>query len=413
LGAELHYAVGRAFAVLTRPLCLFVANNYSSSNTAEGVAIAFLASALALAGTAADPHRRFYIQHFSRDAKVNGLTFYLYAASVLLLASLGSIIVFAIGLGFAHSLALATASVLYFVSEKLADELLRLRLFERDYARWGRTSTARSVLQLAGLAVLLGLFHETIAAWLLVMMLSLANLAVFAPQIPVKLEQIARLVSIKRLGWLARRASRSVIRNRLLWAIALLSSGVGYLDRAVALVLDKATLPLFMLVVMCFSIVALSLDFYYVSRHRRDFLEQTISIRTALASRDFVMSLGIGLGVAVCACVIVLHFSRNGAAFPRGYIVAIALLQTATALAAVPQQILYWKHAINRILAMELIFWALFVVATVGAWRLDLSTVEILFLVVACALFRLALYLVATSRASLAALKAGEESKTS
>lgn len=397
MGAELQYTVGRAFAVLTRPLYLFAANNYLPAATAEGLAIALLACALALVGTAADPHRRFYMQHFSSTSKASGLSFYVYVWSVVLLAALGSALVFTIGLKFSGSLALGSTIVLYFLSEKLADEVLRFRLFERDYASWGRISSARSVLQLAGLAALFLLLGNDAPVALFVAVLAFGNFAAFAPHARIAPSRFPRLLALHRIRWLTLRASASIVENRLLWVIALLTSLVSYLDRVVALVVDKATLPLFTLVVMCFYLIPLAFDFYYVSRHRRDFLEQTITIGRALGSRDFLLSLAGGSAAALLACAMVLHFSHNGAEFPLGYVIVIALLQTSAAVATVPQQILYWNKAVRRILAIEVTFWVAFVIAAACAVVLDLSAVGMLALVAVCALLRLAVYLLGAS----------------
>lgn len=394
------YTVGRTCAVVTRPLCLFVANNYFSRSVAEGLAIAFLSSALALIGTAADPHRRFYIQRFATDPDVNGLTFYIYAVSLVLLGVLGSIIVFAMGLHFTYSLALAAASVVYFLSEKLADELLRLRLFERDFGAWGRASIMRSALQFLGLAALLGVAVSAVPAWLLVLVLSIGNLAVFVPQLPLGFGRKLMARGYSTTTRLAYRAARSLLANRLLWVFTLITAGVGYLDRLVVLVLDKATLPLFMLVVMCFSVVQMAVDFYYVSQHRRDFLEQRISLGAAFTSREFLGSLVAGLTLAVIACIAVLRFSRNGPEFPFEYVLAISALQVLLAVVLVPQQILYWKQCIARMLRIEVTFWALFLGASLVCWWFRLPMVGVLALVVACAFTRFALYFAVALRAA-------------
>ncbi len=400
----ISYAVGRLSAVVARPLCLFAANNYFTAEAAQGLAVAFLASALGLIVIAAGPHRRFYMRLFARDHCVNGLTFYLYASSLILLVGVGCVFVFAIGLFFMNSLALAVAGVTYFFSEKLADELLRLRLYERDFEGWGRTSIVRSLLQLTSLAALLVVTGQEAPAWLAVLVLSSCNLLVFVPQMP---NRIWRNVRPGRSGtalWLARRAAHSLLDNRILWALALITASVGYLDRVIALVLDTAILPLFMLVAMCFSVVQMAVDFIYLSRYRRDFLERRMSIGRAFTSREFLGSFSAGLAIAGLASIAVLHFSHNGAEFPLGYVFAIGALQVSLAIAIIPAEILYWSHGhgLGRMFCIELVFWALFSCAVFVGWWLGLPVVGFLGLAVACAFVRLVLYVAAAAHCALA-----------
>jgi hypothetical protein len=395
---NLSYTFGRVCAVATKPLSLFVANNFLTAQTAQGLAVAFLASSLAMIGIGAGPHRRFYARYFATDVRVNGLTFYLYALSVILLSTLGSLVVFAMVLHFTHSTALSAAGVLFFLSEKTADEVLRLRLFEQNFGAWGAASVARSALNLAGLVVWLIVFRHDTPAWLAVITFCAGNLIVFGPHVPRHLWQHLRWNRLPVLAWTARRAFRSLLENWILWVIALLGSAVAYVDRMVALVLDKATLPLFMLVVMCFSIVQMAVDFYYVSRYRRQFLEQRIRITDVFSQSHFVRSVTGGVALAAAGSAVALLFSRNGATFPLGYVFAIAGLQVSIAIAAIPMEILYWSRKLHRILHIEVAFWVLFAAVVLLSWEFRFPTTGILAFAAACALTRLALYVMTAAR---------------
>jgi hypothetical protein len=395
------YTLGRASIAAARPLCLFAANNYLVARSAQDLAVAFLAVALALLGVTANPDRRFYSRYFDTSVKVNGLTFYLYGASVGLLAVIGSFAAFGISVWFSGSLWLGAAVVAYFLSEKLVDEVNRLHLFEREFERWGRGNTQRTALQLAGTAALL-LLGQNLPAAAIVLVLAAANFSVYVARLPPGLVRNIVRHGFRTACWLVRRATILVVRSWMLWAIALTSAAVGYLDRLVTLTLDKATLPLFMLVVMCFSVVQMAVDFYYVSRHRRDFLEQRISLRQALTSRVFLTSLTVGLTVSIVATVIVLLLSKNGSQFPVGYVAIIAILQVCLSVTGVPREIVYWSRHLPRILGIELRAWGLFAFAAL-LWRMGNLSIMVLFgAVAACALVRLLLYSSAAHAASAA-----------
>jgi hypothetical protein len=178
----------------------------------------------------------------------------------------------------------------------------------------------------------------------------------------------------------------------------MLAAAVAYIDRILALVIDKEILPVFMLVVMCFAAVQMTIDFYFVSRHRRDFLEQRISIARAFTTPLFLRSLLGGLVLAIAGCVVVLRFARNGAAFPLTYVLIICALQVSVAVSAIAIEILFWSRKPARVLQIELGFWALFACAMLAAWKLHIAVIGVFTLAVACALIRLILYLVTATR---------------
>jgi hypothetical protein len=392
------YTVGRLFAVLTRPLILFVANNRLAEEQAVALAVAFLACSLAMVGIAAAPDRRFYASHFSPERSINGFAFYLYATSVLVLVSVGTLMAASITAVFVQSFALVSVVGGYLASEKLADEMLRLRLFERDFVAWGRAALARSLAQLGGCAAVLAVSGAGTSAWAIVLALLAGNLLVFIPQLPQPLWRSIAFRKGNTIKWLVRRAVRSLARNWILWAIALVGASIGYLDRLVAVVVDTAMLPLFMLVVMCFSLVQMAVDFYYVSRHRRDFLEGRISVADALLSREFVVSIGCGFVVSVVACATVLVTSRNGAIFPLGYVAIIAILQVSMAIATIPREILYWTRLLHWILAIEIAFWLSFATAALVGWLVALPAMAVFWAVAGCAVMRLLLFVTAGGR---------------
>jgi hypothetical protein len=158
-----------------------------------------------------------------------------------------------------------------------------------------------------------------------------------------------------------------------------------------------------MLVVMAFSIVQMAVDFYYVSRHRREFLQQRIALRQAFSSRAFLGSLGGGLLLASAVSAAVLQFSRNGATFPLIYVGVIAVLQTAVAITTIPQQVLYWNQDFDAILRTELSFWTICSMALAVVWLLHLEPAVAFATVAACAVGRLGLYSVRARRVPLVA----------
>ena len=351
------YTIGRLCAVLTKPLFLFFANEYLSHASAQAIAATFLATTLMLMAIGADPHRWFYARRFGTNPQRSAISFYVYVCSVMILAILGSLGVLGIVLTATASASLAALAMIYFLSEKLADESLRMLLFERHFGAWGKAMLARSALQFGGLVASHAVTRGSTSSSLAVLALTFGNAVVFLPGLPGGVWRVFIDGSMSRLSWLLRRSVGSLIRHWRLWATALITGSVGYLDRVVALAVDATLLPLFVLVIMCFSIVQMAVDFYFVSIHRREFLQGEITLRKAVTHPALVTSMAAGVIAAAIACALVLRFSHNGADFPWTYVAGIAVFQIAIAVATIPQLIVYWSRHFDWVLRTEGVFW--------------------------------------------------------
>lgn len=395
---SLEYTFGRLLAVGSRPLLLFLTNNYLAPGTAKILATAMLASSLATVSTAADPHRRFYERRFSPDGETAGTLFHVYVGSSAILLAIGLVGATAVVLRSVLSPAIVAAAALFFVSEKIGDEVLRMRLFESRFATWGRIVMARSVANFValGLVFLIGRTGAQSAA--LVSLLGVGNLAVYLPQLPRSLWRPLRVGHWRTGWWLLRRGAVALRGYWMLWLLALMGATIGYVDRAVALLVDANRLPVFTLVVMCFSIVALSVDFFYVSRHRREFLQGTISAKGSVTNREFLACLFGGLALALVAVAFVLRLSRGGDTFPLLYVGGIAALQCSVAIAVIPREISYWTRDYRHILQVEVAFWLLFGTVVAATRHFGGGPAQVVLAGAACAFVRLLLHLKLAAR---------------
>lgn len=388
---QIEYAAGRGATVVLRPLLLFLVTAYFAPATAEGLAVAFLASSIGLILTAADPHRPFYARHFEGEQKDFSL-FFSYAASVAILMAVGAGLVMAIVWYLAGSLLLGAAVVLYFVSEKLRDEIQRYHLFGREIGTWGRAALEQTALQAILLAALALATGAQMPATLAVLALAASNFVVFARHGARSFR--GRVPESGPVLGVLRDAGAVLSASRIYWVVALLGASLGYLDRLFALTLQKEILPLFLLVVMSFSVIVMAVDFFYVSQFRRDFLQRRLEVDTALRSPRFLVALAGGLGVALIAVFGVLRATPGGSEFPLSYVMGIAVLQSAVAVSSVPREIAYWRQPAGRLFRVEATFGALLFVVGAIAWGLRIPPGELLGLLAACTLLRLGLYIV-------------------
>ena len=389
-GGLLLYAAGRLSAVGSRPLLLFVTVNWLPA-AASGLATALLATALAMGVAAAEPHQRFYRRHFRAD-RGNGLAFFLYLASLAVAAAMGcGFLLGAVGY-FTGSAGLALASCTYFVSEKLADEVLRYRLFEPRLDMWGRAALWRAALQFAGVALLIGTKGSDATAGAEVLILAAANVAAFLPQIPAGVWRNFRFRHARAAFWLARRALRWLGRNVPLWILALLTAAGTYLDRSIGLFVDRAMFPLFLEVSMCMSAAQLIPSFYYFSRNRRAFLEGRVRPREVLLGGGFWRSAASGLLLGGVGTAVALTFSPDGRSFPLSFVFLIAAFQTLLAIFVVLREIPYWTGSIRRMIRVEIVFFAM-VAAAIAVSRLaNLSASGLLALIIAGVVSRVSMY---------------------
>lgn len=387
------YTAGQVSAVISRPLALFLTNNYLSKNAADGLAVVLLASTLGLAAIAADPHQRFYPRAFGAVGPVNDLPLFLYMGTLVLTMGAGFGLVLAIGIGLTTTLLVALSGCMYFLSEKLADEMLRFRLFEDRLGLWGWATIWRAALQLAGVGCLVLLLGEATPAWMLVMALTAGTLIVFLPQVPHGTWRLLWPNRICVLLWLVKRGWRWLSANWTLWSLALMTSGIAYLDRCVAVFVDRAMFPLFMLVAMCLSLAPTMVGAYYLNRNRRAFLERRLTVTAVLTSRQFLVLLGTGLLLGGIASVVVLAFSRDGDQFPLSYALAVASLQVLVAIIGVVREIPYWAGSITAMIRIEGLFYLLVAFALFLGWVAQLKAEWFFAMVVGCVMVRLALYL--------------------
>jgi hypothetical protein len=385
-------------AVANRPLLLLLTNNYLSHEAADALAVVFLTSTLALAAVGADPHRRFYPRYFGAAGSVNSLPFFLYIATVAILMAVGGTLVLGAALALTGSLVLAAVGCAYFVGEKLADEILRFRLFEQDFDAWGWACLRRAGLQAAGVAIVAGLFGTSAPGWLEILVLLAGTLVVFVPQVPNAVWALARRMKRSTVVWLLRHGGAWLSANWLAWILALLTSAMAYLDRMFALVIDRNVFALFMVVAMCWSSVLLAVDFFYVSRNRRAFLEHRLSLRMVFGTWGFWACLGFGALVGAVTSTAALLFSRDGGEFPVSYIAVIAIYQILLAAGSATREFPYWHNWISSMVRIEVMFYLLLVAAIIVGWAAHLPAIWIFALGAGCFAVRLAIYVAIARR---------------
>jgi hypothetical protein len=390
-----YYLVGRTLSVLTRPLSLLLVNNYLSKEASQGVAEVFLLTSLTMGWIAADPHRRFYRIHFSASTVSTILAFYSYFSSLFLLNFVGCIIIFCLIIYSTNSLWLAIFCIPYFISEKLADEVLRYNLFEKKFEKWGNLSLQRSLLQISSVLLLILVLGTSTSAQIIILFFSIIGVLIFVREFPhsflhnkqwtrfrVIIHRLPRAVKLLRIDW-------------ILWAMTVVSAGIQYSDRLSIMFIERESLPLFTLVTMSFSIVPMFIDFFYLSKYRRDILSEIILIQDVIFNKQFARDITISILIAFLAAYSVLRISAGGSEFPFYYVFAIAAMSISAAIVYIPYEILYWKFSLRYIFLIDLSFLIVFSSILIIASRYGFSSKFIFLSLATCAFLRLMTYVIA------------------
>lgn len=357
------YLAGRATALVSKPVYVLAANHFFGNAVAAILASAMLVAAALTAVCAVDAHRLYYARFFKAEPGSTAVAFSRFILSTMVVASIGAvacILYFCIA---ERSFWLALVAAGFFLSEKVADEFLRFCLFHSERALWGALQIVRVVAQsaLGGVVILATSqtrFQNHVddqAGTLLVAALFAGNLLAFLPRIP--LAAIRRVTAPNNLAGRPMRDAISLIgRSGQLWLLSLAATFSTYLDRLIVLFSEKQDIAIFTLVVASMSVVQTTVDYFYFSQRRRDFLQGTINFQTIFASRGFRLSLGLSLIAGFILTWINVKLYRGAPEFPLATVLLVAVMQIILSINMLVREIVYWNNQLASALRVECVY---------------------------------------------------------
>lgn len=150
------YLIARGLSVIYRPFILFLISTISipSSNI---IGLVFVNTTLSMLFIQAESHRAFYKIHFIEEStyQFNGRHYFQYLGLLALMLTLGTIIAFLLGVFKFSAAPFAIACILYFLIEKIFDEVLRYDLFAKKFNRWAKLSFLRFSIFILSIAPVL------------------------------------------------------------------------------------------------------------------------------------------------------------------------------------------------------------------------------------------------------------------
>jgi hypothetical protein len=387
---EVLYLVGRALALLARPICLLLGNWLFGNAVATILASAFLVTAVLNILFGVDPHRPFYTRRFGSvpvDA-TRAFTRYFFAHILLGGAGMAACILYFRTVE--QSTPLAILAGLFFLTERLADETLRFTLFQRQRGRWGRFMIERVMVQAVGVGMIMVIRPASGAPVWILLALTAGNLASFGRMLPGNLV-LRCLRKPARIWSYVRSAALLIGRSGTIWLLSLAMAFGSYLERLIVLASRKDDLAIFSLIVTSLSVVQIGVDYFYFSQRRREFLEGAIDFRRALLSRTFgLVILGTLLSGSALMMVNV-HLYKGAPHISWLAVVLVAIMQVTIASISIAREIAYWHNQLRAILRVEMIFFASVVAIFALLYLVHLNYVWLLIPAAGALLLRLVL----------------------
>lgn len=349
LGDKASYILGRVAALASRPLILLASNHLAGNDTAGLIAVAFLVVTLASAGSGFDSHRNFYRARFTAGPRqpVRGLyRDYVSALGlqilVLALPLLGYML-------WRHQQpVLAVAVVLYFASERLADESQRFLIFKGARGEWGMRILVKACVQVLGVAAACGWAPHALAAAGAVGALLAGNLVAYAGLLHWKHRP--------RHWRLVFGAWRQCHAQSAFWLLSLATTVIAYLDRIVVLAFQQSDIAMYTLLVACLSVVQNAMEYFFVSLRRKEFLQSRIHLPAVFRDKDLYLIIGGGTALGAALCWTTVYFYR-GQSIAQWWLIPVVLVSQITlSLTLVIREMLYWKNDVRWLIRLELGF---------------------------------------------------------
>ncbi len=337
-----------------KPAVISAAAYFFGKASAQQISIIIFSVAIAMLSMSIDPYRAYYKKHFNADNSAH--EFIIYIIIITAWISLISAMMFTVMVVQHVPISLCILSVTMFVGEKFADETLRYYLFKKDMAMWSNLTLKRSSLQLAGLLVAILLSRTDYGFSLL--LISFTSSWIFAFSKPVKnvISTIFRKYPVFTGKKFHRMAISRIPSSIFLMASSLMASSPSYFDKIVTLLADRASLPLFLIASMSFSLIQSFVDFFFVSKIRVELLQNNVGLGRLIFSRTLFYCIVMGaVGGAIIIAVQALIL-KGIYRFDLGILMLVASINIVLAITTIPQQVVYWRDGAQGIVVAEVGF---------------------------------------------------------
>jgi hypothetical protein len=353
-----QYILGRIFSVLFKPILLYYLTNNYYNNFGIEIGLCFLITPLSFIFTSFDTHRNYYHAFILRKKYLSGKFFQIYLISITFLTFIAIIFAFIfLFIKNDHNIIFILSVLFYILTEKLIDEFIRFKLFEKDFKTWGRINIQR--ICLSSLILLFCLFFDLIKnSYIIILIISICNLIVIFRYL-LKLKVYIKKTIKGNINFLLITSLKSLKFNISIWISSSLSVSIIYTDRIFAYIINQNILPSITIASTCFSLIQMGIEFFYISNYRREFLEKKMKISSVLSNTKFLLLIFSLIFVSVICYIMIYNYSSQSIRLNFEIILSIILINIFLAINSISYQILYWENKFSHLIKVDVLFWFL------------------------------------------------------
>ena len=354
--------ISRGLAIIFKPLMLIVLTSLDYEDSARQLSVIYLALTYGIMFSSFDAHKSYYKSYFDTQIKT-GKYFLEYLVIFFYTLILGGLVVLAFSIFEFNSIVLLLTIIIYYISEKFFDELLRFKLFSKEFYSWSKIVLFRffSVLSFF-FFFLISEITDSDFMKLFLICFTLCNLIAF-----IIFSEIKRITRLYMFLFDNFNLSLNILRTRVKESIYLYLSNLFSLayssyDRFIVFVFERDFLPIITVIIMIFSIIPVSFETIYFSFRRSEVLKQTEKFYDNLKNKKskFLMLFVLFFSYLI---FLIYEYIQNDSSI-SSYILllgfAIMINQFLLALTLIPRDMFYWKENIKSLLKIELNFTSIF-----------------------------------------------------
>lgn len=349
----LPYLISRCLTVVYKPLILYIFSAISI-DLSNLVGLVFLNTTISMLSIQSETHRYFYKIHFNQNNAIPTQKSYTqYIGLITLMLSIGIIISAVLAFYKEVNLFFIVSCVLYFIVEKVFDEVLRYDLFAKNFKQWSTLSVYRFVIFIISIVPVLIMTSTT--SLIICFGINFLGCIVFLHTIHRGFKEVIGFVCQYYLR-LIRIGLKSINLVWVFWLLSISSSVFNNYDRLFIYFFSKNEIAYLLIIFMIFSVIQLTVELFFTSLSRNEILNGKFDNMQFLFKRRFLM---IVLAGTALSFVVYFLFNKYNDVYNvnADYRVGLsaALSQILLAIIAILREINLWKFSQKRLAWLECI----------------------------------------------------------
>lgn len=348
----MKYLLGRLSVIGLRPILLYflLQVNVEQSNL---LALCFIVLTVGMFGSAFDSGRFFY----TSSTSLNGVSliakeeyfFRLVIAGIVL----GVPLIFLTGLFYSLELTTLLLITLYFLSERAADEYLRLMLFKNNIDNWGAFNILRLLIAVPLTFIACAVPKYSATSDIILIVLAVANIIAlyYMARSSIKTILKSMLISTNFFERVYIQLVFMVSKYKLYVAVVL-TGLLTYLDRYIFSVFDRESIASFLLCASCAQVLSSYYDYFYFSKNRSTFMCVSGNVLRLIFNFRSVIAIISGAAIAISSLCLLFILNEN-LSLNIVLIALLLVLQIIYSFTVVIREVLHYRNIDLKVPSVE------------------------------------------------------------